>query len=155
LATEGGYLEESTNSDSWDARADGISQLRELNTMEHGQDSNYWISSSILMVANAVLVAEFFRQEDHYLARLAMSVVGLMIATIMVLLVARARQYKKRWLDKAKALEKELGVPSKYAVWEDTKLPGFSASLELKLAMYGFVAMWASFAAFAAWNLVL
>jgi len=103
---------ESSESGNWDARADGMSQLRELNAMERSQDSNYWISSAILIVANAVLVAEFFRQEDHYLARLAISMVGLMIAAVMVLLVTRARQYKKRWLDKAKALEKELGVPS-------------------------------------------
>jgi len=148
-------MEESSESDNWDARAYGMSQLRELNAMERSQDSNYWISSAILIVANAVLVAEFFRQEEHYLARLAISIVGLMIAAVMVLLVTRARQYKKRWLDKAKALEKELFVPSKYAVWEDKGLPGFAASLALMLAMYGFVFMWVSYAAFAAWNLVL
>lgn len=148
-------MEESSESGNWDARADGMSQLRELNAMERSQDSNYWISSAILIVANAVLVAEFFRQEEHYLARLAISIVGLMIAAVMVLLVTRARQYKKRWLDKAKALEKELCVPSKYAVWEDKGLPGFAASLALMLAMYGLVVMWASYAAFAAWNLVL
>lgn len=146
---------ESSESGNWNAKADGMSQLRELNAMERSQDSNYWISSAILIVANAVLVAEFFRQEDHYLARLAMSIVGLMIAAVMVLLVTRAIQYKKRWLDKAKALENELGVPSKYAVWEDKGLPGIAASLALMLAMYGFVVMWASYAAFAAWNLVL
>jgi hypothetical protein len=78
-----------------------------------------------------------------------------MIAAVMVLLVARAMKYKRRWLDKAKALETELGVPSKYAVWEEKGLPGFAASLALMLAMYGFVVMWASCAAFAAWNLVL
>jgi hypothetical protein len=148
-------MEESSESGNWDARADGMSQLRELNTMERGQDSNYWTSSAILIVANAFLVAEFFRQEDHYLARLAISIVGLMIAAVMVLLVTRARQYKKKWLDKAKALEKELGVPSKYAVWEDKELTGFSASFALMLATYGFVVMWAFFAAFAAWKLVL
>ena len=148
-------MEESSESDNWDARAYGMSQLRELNAMERSQDSNYWISSAILIVANAVLVAEFFRQEEHYLARLAISIVGLMIAAVMVLLVTRARQYKKRWLDKAKALEKELCVPSKYAVWEDKGLPGFAASLALMLAMYGLVVMWASYAAFAAWSLVL
>ena len=148
-------MEESSESGNWDARAYGMSQLRELNAMERSQDSNYWISSAILIVANAVLVAEFFRQEEHYLARLAISIVGLMIAAVMVLLVTRARQYKKRWLDKAKALEKELCVPSKYAVWEDKGLPGFAASLALMLAMYGLVVMWASYAAFAAWSLVL
>jgi hypothetical protein len=146
---------ESSELGNWDARADGMSQLRELNAMERSQDSTYWISSAILIAANAVLVAEFFRQEDHYLARLAISIVGLMIAAVMVLLVARAMKYKRRWLDKAKALETELGVPSKYAVWEEKGLPGFAASLALMLAMYGFVVMWASFAAFAAWNLVL
>jgi membrane-associated HD superfamily phosphohydrolase len=146
---------ESSELDNWDARADGMSQLRELNAMERSQDSTYWISSAILIAANAVLVAEFFRQEDHYLARLAISIVGLMIAAVMVLLVARAMKYKRRWLDKAKALETELGVPSKYAVWEEKGLPGFAASLALMLAMYGFVVMWASCAAFAAWNLVL
>jgi membrane-associated HD superfamily phosphohydrolase len=146
---------ESSELDNWDARADGMSQLRELNAMERSQDSTYWISSAILIAANAVLVAEFFRQEDHYLARLAISIVGLMIAAVMVLLVARAMKYKRRWLDKAKALETELGVPSKYAVWEEKGLPGFAASLALMLAMYGFVVMWVSCAAFAAWNLVL
>lgn len=148
-------MEESSESGSWDARADGMSQLRELNSMERSQDSSYWISSAIMIVANAALVAEFFRQEDHYLARLAISIVGLMIAGVMVLFVARAMKYKRRWLEKAKELEKELGVPSKYAVWEDRGLPGFAASLALMLAMYGFVVMWASFAAFAAWSLVL
>jgi len=148
-------MEESSESANWDARADGVSQLRELNAMERSQDSNYWISSAILILANAVLVAEFFRQEEHYLARLALSIVGLMISAVMVLLVARARQYKKRWLDKAKALEKELGVPTKYAVWEDKGLPGFAASLALMLEMYGLVVMWGFFATFAAWNLVL
>ncbi len=148
-------MEESSESGKWDARADGMSQLRELNTLEHGQDSNYWTSSAIFVIANAILVAEFFRQEDHYLARLVISLVGLMISAVMVLLIARARKYKKRWLEKAKALEKELGIPSKYAAWEDTGLPGFSASLALMLATYGFAVMWVSFATFAAWNLAL
>jgi hypothetical protein len=148
-------VEESSESDNWDARADGMSQLRELNAMERSQDSNFWISSAILIVANAVLVIEFFSQEDHYLARLAISIAGLTIAVVMMLLVTRARQYKKRWLDKAKALENELGVPSKYAVWEDEGFPGFGASLALMVAAYGFVVMWVFYAAFAAWNLVL
>lgn len=148
-------MEESSGSGNWDARTDGMNQLRELNAMERSQDSNYWISSAILIVANAVLVAEFFRQEEHYLARLAMSIAGLIIAVVMVLLVSRARQYKKKWLDKAKALEKDLDVPTQYAVWEDKGLPGFAASLALMLAMYGFVVMWISYAVFAAWNLLL
>lgn len=148
-------MEEEAASDTWDPKADGWKQLRELNAMERSQDSNYWLSSAILVAANAVLVAEFFRQESHYLARFCISVIGLVIAIVMVLLVARARLYKNRWLDKAKAIEKELGVPAKYSVWEDKGLPGFPASQALMLAMYGFVIMWVAGAVFAASNLVL
>lgn len=148
-------MEGSSEPANWNASADGMGQLRELNSMERSQDSSYWISSAILIVASSVLVAEFFRQEDHYLARLAISIVGLVIAVVTMLMVTRAVSYKKRWIYKAKALEKELGIPSSYSVWDERGLPGFAASLALMLAMYGFVVMWAFYAAFAAWNLVL
>lgn len=147
-------MEEPTESNDWDVESYGMSQLRELNAMERTQDSAYWVSVSILVVANAFLVAEFFGQEEHFLARLALSILGLAIAAVMVLMVDRSLQYKKRWLDKAKALEMELGIPPVYAVWDQTGLPGFGASHALMLAMYGLAIMWAAFVSFAAVNLV-
>jgi len=125
----------------WDLKASGPGQLRELNAMERNQDRSYWASTAIFVTANAVVAAVFFQQEDHYLARTALGMLGALVTLTWFLIALRSHQYETMWRVKAAKLEKALGVDSSYAVWSD-KPTGISSWYAILMAMAGFMAFW-------------
>ena len=126
----------------WDLDHDGKDQLRELYAMERNQDLILWTSSSIFVAANALLAIGFFDQEDHYLARMLTSLIGLMVTSAWFVVMQRAHTYEVRWIEKAKDLQKKLGVPLEFSVWEDMAPAGFSATKALIVMIFGFSAFW-------------
>jgi hypothetical protein len=132
----------------------GPDQLRELNAMQRNQDRSYWTSSAIFVVANAVLAAVFFQQEEHYLARSGIGLLGLLTTGVWYLIATRAHQYEADWLKKAESLETALGIDAKYRVWGD-RPKGISTWNSIMIAVVSFAAFWVVGTSFAIWNLVI
>jgi len=61
----------------WQTSEKGDGQLRELNSMIRRQESYFGSTFALFMIANAVLVFSYYQQEDHFLARSAISLVAL------------------------------------------------------------------------------
>jgi hypothetical protein len=138
----------------WDLKASGPEQLRELNAMERNQDRSYWASTAIFVTANAVVAAVFFQQEDHYLARTAIGIVGILITLTWLLIAIRSHQYESMWGKKAAELEKALGIDPRYAIWSD-KPKGISSWNAILIAMSGFMAFWIVGTSIIAYNLLM
>lgn len=138
----------------WDLKASGPEQLRELNAMERNQDRSYWASTAIFVTANAVVAAVFFQQEDHYLARTALGMLGLLVTLTWFLIALRSHQYELMWGVKAAKLEKALGVDQTYAVWSD-KPSGVSSWYAILLAIAGFMGFWIVGTLIVLYNLIM
>jgi hypothetical protein len=126
----------------WDVERDGNDQLGELYSMERNQDLILWTSSSVFVVANAVLATGFFGQEDHYLARMLISLIGLMVTLAWFVILQRAHAYEVRWIEKAKGLQTKLNMPPEFCAWEDLPPAGFSATKALIVLVFGFSVFW-------------
>lgn len=137
----------------WDLKTSGPEQLKELNAMERNQDRSYWASTAIFVTANAVAAAVFFQQEDHYLARTALGLLGLLITLTWFLIALRSHQYELLWASKAAKLEKALGVDPQYAVWSD-KPSGISSWYAILMAMAGFFGFWILATIIVAYNFI-
>lgn len=107
---------------SWQASERGEGQLRELNSMIRGQENFFGTVFALFMVANAVLVFAYYQQEEHFLARTAISLVALAVNGSLFLMLMEARQYSDLWKKKALALESDLGITQEFRTWgEDPK----------------------------------
>lgn len=102
---------------SWQTNERGDGQLRELNSMIRRQESYFGSTFALFMVANAVLVFSYYQQEDHFLARSAISLVALAVNGSLFLILMEARGYLDLWKKKALALESDLGITQEFRVW--------------------------------------
>lgn len=139
---------------SWRASEHGDAQLRELNSMIRGQEEVFGPTFALFMVANAVLVFSFYQQEDHYLARTAISLVALAVNGALFLILMEARAYLSLWKGKALALESDLGVAQEFRVWGDAPRVMLKCAIG-PMAAAALLVYWASCLVFAVLSLLL
>lgn len=139
---------------SWQASERGDAQLRELNSMIRRQEGVFGPTFAMFMVANAVLVFSFYQQEDHYLARSAISLVALAMDGALFLLVMEARAYLELWRGKALALESDLGVAQEFRVWGETPKSMLKFTIG-PMAAAALLVYWAACLVFAALSFLL
>jgi hypothetical protein len=75
---------------------------------------------------------------------------GLMIGAAWLVIVLRSWKYERLWIDKAKNLQKSLGVPQGFAVWDEKAPSGIPAAWALMVMVAGFIVFWSLGAAFGA-----
>jgi hypothetical protein len=139
---------------SWQASERGDAQLRELNSMIRRQEGVFGPTFAMFMAANAVLVFSFYQQEDHYLARSAISLVALAMDGALFLLVIEARAYLELWMGKALALESDLGVAQEFRVWGETPKSMLKSTIGPMTAA-ALLVYWAACLVFAALSFLL
>ena len=120
----------------------GISQLDQLHAMERQQDSNLWASQAIFTATQGILLIALFSGTDKPFAMVFLALVGLSVSVAWIITVVRARVYEKFWIDRAKKLQQDLGIPKQYTVWGDEPprgIPGWTANA---LLIATFVVVW-------------
>ena len=128
----------------WDLEKHGFDQLTELNAMERQQDTNLWASSAIFLAASGVLLIATATAASKanlvgVLAAFGLGILGLIVTYAWSITADRAHTYEDQWLKRAEALELELGVPPRFAVWgrRPSGPSARSANRALRLAVGG------------------
>ncbi len=129
-------------------------QLRELNSMVRGQESSLSTALALFMLTNAVLVFSFFQQEDHYLARSAISLVGIAVNGVLLLVAMQARENLETCGGKALTSESDLGIPQELRIWTEATggMPNWKTA---QLSAAALLAFWGVGVAFALMNLLM
>jgi len=138
----------------WQTSEKGDGQLRELNSMIRRQESYFGSTFALFMIANAVLVFSYYQQEDHFLARSAISLVALAVNGSLFLLLMEAREYLELWKKKALALESDIGVSQEFRVWGETPKNMLKSKVG-PMTTAALLVYWGICLAYAAINLVL
>ncbi len=121
--------------------------------MVRNQETYLSTTSGLYAVAAAVLVLSFFQQEDHYLARTAIALAGLLLAGTWYMIVTRTSVCTGHWKSKVLALESDLGVPQAFRVSGEAP-KGMPKQRILQMATAAVVVYWAVCLVYAAANLV-
>lgn len=105
------------------------------------------------MVANAVLVFAYYQQEEHFLARSAISLVALAVNGSLFVMLMEAKGYLGMLKKKALALESDLGVPQEFRIWGEIP-EGKLISLVGPATAAALLVYWATCLVYAAISLV-
>ena len=121
--------------------------------MIRNQETYLSTTSGLYAVAAAVLVFSFFQQEDHFLARTAIALAGLLLGGTWYLIVARTSVCTAHWKMKVLALESDLGVPQTFRISDETP-KGMPKQKILQMATAALLIYWAVCLVYAAANLI-
>lgn len=124
-------------------KSQGMNQLDQINAMERQQDNNLWASNALFAAIQGILLVALFSGPRSIFSLVFLGIVGLIVSAAWAVIVVRARTYEKYWIEKAKALQKDLQLPSRYAIWEDRSPSGIPAWTANVLLLATFVVMWA------------
>ena len=105
-----------------DLEKHGFDLLSQLNAMERQQDANLWASSAIYLAATGVLLVAAATAASRgtglgVLASFGLGVLGLIVTCSWWITAERAHKYEDQWLGRAEGLERDLGIPPRFAVW--------------------------------------
>lgn len=139
---------------SWQAGERGAGQLHELNSMIRRQEGYFGSSFALFLIANAVLVFAYYQQENHHLARTAISLVALVTNGALFVLLMEAKGHLELWKRKALALESDLGVPQDFRIWGDAP-KGMVKTKVGPMAVAALLVYWAVCLAYSVMNYVL
>jgi len=134
---------------SWQTDERGYGQLHELNSMIRRQEGHFGSTFALFMIANAVLVFSFYQQEDHFLARSAISAFALAVNGALFLMLMEAKGYLELWMSKALALESDLGITQEFRVWGEGP-KSLSMPRMCSIAAAGLLVYWGVCLSFAA-----
>ncbi|OGS50900.1 MAG: hypothetical protein A3K65_09425 [Euryarchaeota archaeon RBG_16_68_12] len=133
---------------TWSPESYEMQQLSDLNAMERQQDTNLWASSAIYLAANGVLLVAVAAVSGSLaplsvLAAAGIGIFGLILTYVWWITAERAYIYEIHWIERAKALQRHVGLPDEFAVWSENRPPGPSARNANRLLRLSLFGVWA------------